>query len=75
MLNTNNLLNLACLLILLFKLIGIIINNPYLTQMTYYISELINIIIIHVNSSQIRIRQVNMNMTHLLNVLGGLTRI
>ena len=73
MLNTNNLLNLACLLILLFKLIGIIINNPYLTQMTYYISELINIIIIHVNSGQIRVRQVNMNMTHLLNVLDGLT--
>ena len=35
--NTNNLLNLTCLLILLFKLIEIIINNPYLTQITYEI--------------------------------------
>ena len=57
MFNTNNLLNLTCLLILLFKIIGI----------------LINIIIKQVNSSKIRVRRVNTNMTHLLNVLGALT--
>ena len=34
-----------------------------------------NIIIKRVNLGQIRVRLVNTNMTHLLNVLGGLTRI
>ena len=64
MFNINNLLNLTCLLILLFKIIEIIINNLYLT---------INIIIKRINLSQIHVRQVNTNMIHLLNVLGRST--
>ena len=45
------------------------------TVFSIRIRVFLNIIIKRVNSDQIRVRQVNTNMTHLLNVLGGSTQI